>query len=507
MEGVASEAASLAGHLKLGKLIYLYDDNHISIDGPTDHTFTEHVGKRFEAYGWHVQEVPDGNDIAAIDAAIRAAQSASERPSLITVRTHIGYGSPGKQDTAEAHGAPLGAEEVKRTKAFFGWPQEPAFYQPEEVLTHFRRAIKHGQAWEQEWQTRMASYTSAYPELAAEWQRLLRRELPLGWEASLPTFKASDGAMATRVASGHVLNAVAPKIPNLIGGSADLAASNNTLLQGAGEFGPQNRAGRNLYFGVREHSMGAILNGLAVHGLIPYGATFLIFSDYMRPAIRLAALSGLQTIYVFTHDSVGLGEDGPTHQPIEHLASLRAMPNLTVIRPADANETVAAWRVALTHHHGPVALALTRQNLPVFDRTEMADADGLERGAYVLLDAATTPDIILIATGSEVALAVEARAQLAGRGVHARVVSMPSWELFDQQPQAYRDDVLPPSVRKRLAIEAGAPQGWREYVGTEGEVIGLRRFGASAPGSIVLKNLGFSVTHVVDRALALLGNA
>jgi transketolase len=509
MEGVASEAASLAGHLQLGKLIYLYDDNDISIDGSTDFTFTEQVGKRFDAYGWHVQEIADGNDVTAIEAALKAAQAESTRPSLIIVHTHIAYGSPGKQDTAEAHGAPLGAEEVKRTKEFFGWPQEPAFYLPDEALAHFRRAVERGRAWEVEWQSRFEAYAAAHPSLAAEWHRVLRRELPSGWEASLPTFKAEDGAMATRVASGRVLNAIAPTIPNLIGGSADLATSNNTLLREAGEFSPQNHAGRNLYFGVREHGMGAILNGLAVHGgVIPYGATFLIFSDYMRPAIRLAALSELPVIYVFTHDSVGLGEDGPTHQPIEHLAALRAMPHLTVIRPADANETTVAWRVALTQRHGPVALVLTRQNLPIFDRTQVAAADGLEQGAYILLDAqGAAPDVILIATGSEVSLALEAHQQLARQGVRARVVSMPSWELFEHQPQAYRDAVLPPSVRKRLAIEAGVPQGWRDYVGPEGDIIGLARFGASAPGPVVMEKLGLNVAHVVARALKLLGRA
>jgi transketolase len=509
MEGVASEAASLAGHLQLGKLIYLYDDNGISIDGSTDFTFTEHVGQRFQAYGWQVQEIADGNDLTAIEAAIKAAQAESTRPSLIIVHTHIAYGSPGKQDTAEAHGAPLGAEEVKRTKEFFGWPQEPTFYLPDAALTHFRKAIDRGQAWEAAWQARVASYAAAYPDLAAEWQRVLRRQLPPGWEAHLPTFNAEDGAMATRVASGRVLNAIAPKIPTLIGGSADLAASNNTLLRGAGEFSPQDRAGRNLYFGVREHGMGAILNGLAVHGgVIPYGATFLIFSDYMRPAIRLAALAELPVIYVFTHDSIGLGEDGPTHQPIEHLAALRAMPHLTVIRPADANETVVAWRVALTPRHGPVALVLTRQNLPIFDRSQMAAADGLERGAYVLLDAeGGTPDMILISSGSEVALAVDARTQLAQRGVKARVVSLPSWELFERQSQTYRDEVLPPSVRKRLAIEAGVPQGWRDFVGPEGDLIGLTRFGASAPGQVVMEQLGFNVANVVARALKLLGRS
>jgi transketolase len=509
MEGVASEAASLAGHLQLGKLIYLYDDNDISIDGPTDHTFTEDVGRRFEAYGWHVQKIADGNDLTALEAAIKAAQAESTRPSLIIVRTHIAYGSPGLQDSAAAHGAPMGAEEVKRTKEFLGWPQEPTFYLPDEALAHFRRAVDRGRSWEAEWQARFEAYAAAHPDLATEWQWMMRRELPAGWEASLPTFDPKDGAMATRVASGRVLNALAPTLPNLIGGSADLAASNNTLLRGAGEFSAQHRGGRNLYFGVREHGMGSLLNGMAAHGgVIPYGATFLIFSDYMRPAIRLAALSELQVIYVLTHDSIGLGEDGPTHQPVEHLAALRAIPNLTVIRPADANETAVAWRTALTHQHGPVLLALTRQNLPTLDRTQMASADGLERGAYTLVDA---PEgqlaLILIATGSEVPLALAARERLAERGIHSRVVSMPSWELFNQQPETYRDEVLPPAVRKRLAIEAGVPQGWHAYVGPEGEVIGLTRFGASAPGQVVMDKLGFNVGHVVERALDLLGRS
>jgi transketolase len=509
MEGVASEAASLAGHLQLGKLIYLYDDNGISIDGPTDLAFTEQVGRRFEAYGWHVQEVEDGNDLRAIATAIKAAQAERVRPSLIIVHTHIAYGSPGKQDTAEAHGAPLGPEEVKRTKEFLGWPQEPLFYIPEEALAVFRQAVARGRAWEAEWQARLQAYGTEFPELAEEWQRTIRRELPPGWRASLPTFGPKDGAMATRVASGRVLNALAPVLPELIGGSADLTPSNNTYLRGGGEFDAKNRAGRNLHFGVREHAMGAILNGMALHGgVIPYGGTFLIFSDYVRPAIRLAALSEVPVIYVFTHDSVGLGEDGPTHQPVEHLAALRAIPQLTVIRPADANETAVAWRVALEHRQGPVALALTRQNLPVFDRAAMAAADGLERGAYVLVDAPDgRPDIILIATGSEVALAVEARQRLAEQGIRARVVSMPSWELFERQPKAYRDEVLPPALSKRLAIEAGAPQGWHYYVGPEGAVLGLTRFGASAPGAVALENLGFNVANVVALALHILGRS
>lgn len=506
MEGVASEAASLAGHLRLGKLIYCYDDNRISIDGSTELTFTEDVGQRFEAYGWHVQRVSDGNDLAAIDAALHGAQAERTRPSLIIVRTHIGYGSPHKQDNAEAHGAPLGSQEVQLTKAFFNWPLDPPFDVPAEALAHFRKALERGHRWEQEWQARLHTYATAYPEPAEEWYRAMRRELPPGWEASLPTFPSGDGAMATRVASGRVLNAIAPKAPHLVGGSADLASSNITLLQGAGAFSAENRAGRNLYFGVREHAMGSILNGMAVHGgVIPYGATFLIFSDYMRPAIRLAALSKLPVIYVFTHDSIGLGEDGPTHQPIEHLASLRAMPNLTLIRPADANETVVAWRVALQYTQGPVALVLTRQNLPVLDRTRMAAADGLVQGAYILLDAeGGGPDLVLIASGSEVALVVEARARLMQEGIQVRIVSMPSWELFEQQPQAYRETVLPPTLTRRLAVEAGAPQGWHYYVGAAGEVVGLTRFGASAPGSVVMEHLGFTVAHVVAAALKLL---
>lgn len=506
MEGVSSEAASLAGHLQLGKLIYLYDDNSISIDGPTDLAFTEQVGLRFEAYGWHVLKVEDGNDLLAIEAAIAAAQTERVRPSLIMVRTHIAYGSPGKQDTAEAHGAPLGAEEVRRTKEFLGWPQKPLFYIPDEALAVFRQAVERGQAWEAEWQAQLEAYAEAFPDLAEEWQRAVRRELPPGWQDKLPAFTPKDGAMATRVASGRTLNALAPVLPTLMGGSADLTPSNNTYLRGAGEFNAKNRAGRYLHFGVREHAMGAILNGMALHGgVIPYGGTFLIFSDYMRPSIRLAAVSGLPVVYVFTHDSVGLGEDGPTHQPIEHLAALRAIPHLTVIRPADANETAVAWRVALQHQHGPVALALTRQNLPIFDRAAMAAADGLERGAYILAEAeGGKPDIILIATGSEVALAVEARQQLTHQGVQARVVSMPSWELFEQQPQAYREEVLPPAFSKRLAIEAGVPQGWDSYVGPEGAVLGLTRFGASAPGAVALEQLGFNVAHVVAQVLNLL---
>jgi transketolase len=523
MEGVGSEAASLAGHLRLGRLIYLYDNNHISLSGATDLTFTEDAGKRFESYGWHVQKVDDGNDLAAISQAIAAAQAETARPSLIMVRTHIGYGSPHKQDTFEAHGSPLGEDEVRATKQALGWPLEPLFYIPGEALAHFRQAVARGRAWQTEWQQRFDAYVKEYPALAAEFLRLLTGELPDGWDADIPTFP-KDKPVPTRVASSQVLNAIAPKLPTLIGGSADLNPSTQTALKGQGDFqspqvaGPGTQgavggmwgySGRNLHFGVREHAMGAILNGLALHGGIrPYGATFLIFADYMRPPIRLAAMMKLPVIYVFTHDSVGLGEDGPSHQPVEQLASLRAIPGLTVIRPADANETAVAWRVALAHRQGPVVLALTRQNVPVIDRTRYASAAGLSRGAYVLAEAAHgQPAIILIAAGSEVPLALGAYEQLAKQGVAARVVSMPSWELFDQQPQAYRDEVLPPSVTTRLAIEAGVPQGWHKYVGSAGEVIALNRFGASAPFKVLFEHFGFTVENVVARALALLDSA
>ena len=505
MEGISSEAASLAGHLGLGKLIYLYDDNRITIDGSTSLAFTENVGQRFDAYGWHVQRV-DGNDLKEVEAALSGAQAATERPSLIIARTHIAYGSPNKQDTAEAHGAPLGEEEIKLTKRALGWPLEPAFYIPDEALGHFREALQRGRAWETQWQAQFDAYAAAHPELAAEWRTVMNGRLPEGWADKLPAFTPGGGSMATREASGKVLNAIAPHLPTLIGGSADLTPSNNTYLKGYGDFQRDNVGARNLHFGVREHAMGSILNGMALHGgVIPYGGTFLIFSDYMRPAIRLAALSHIHVIYVFTHDSIGLGEDGPTHEPIEHLASLRAMPNLTVIRPADANETAVAWRVALEHRGGPVALALTRQKLPVLDRTTLASADLLRRGAYVLTDASNgQPDIILIATGSEVQLALEARQRLAARGIGARVVSMPSWELFEQQPDSYRDEVLPPSVTARLAIEAASPQGWHRYVGTMGAVIGMTRYGASAPYHVLMEQFGFTADNVTSRALALL---
>ncbi|MGC8880055.1 MAG: transketolase [Anaerolineae bacterium] len=507
MEGISHEAASLAGHLKLGKLIYLYDDNHISIDGPTEITFTEDRAARFAAYNWHVQQV-DGHDRAAVAAAIRAAQAETERPSLICCRTHIGYGSPNRQDTAKVHGEPLGEEEVILTKRNLGWPEDKTFYVPEEALQVFRQAVPRGQQLEDEWHQMFQHYAKEYPDLAELWQRVWSRDVTLDWEKVLPVFAPSAGGEATRVASGMVLNALAPLLPTLIGGSADLTPSNNTELKGIPWMEPGNYAGRNIHFGVREHAMGAILNGLALHGgVIPYGGTFLVFSDYMRPAIRLAAMMELPVIYVFTHDSIGLGEDGPTHQPVEHLPALRAIPNLVVIRPADANETSEAWRVALERREGPTALLLTRQKIPIFDRATLAPASGLRRGAYVLADSMGQPDIILIASGSEVALALGAREALAQRGVQARVVSMPSWELFEAQPPEYRAQVLPPQVTKRLAVEAAIPLGWERYVGNDGDVIGMERFGASAPYQVLLEKFGFTVENVTQRALQLLGKA
>ena len=522
MEGVAAEAASLAGHLKLAKLIYLYDNNHISLAASTDLTFTENCAMRFEAYGWHTQTVDDGNDIAAIDQALSAARGETTRPSLIILRTHIGYGSPGKQDTFDAHGSPLGVEEVKLTKKNLGWPAEPPFFIPDQALAHFREALGKGERAEAEWNERFSAYAREFPDMARELEDALRGVLPMGWEAAIPEFPPDAKGLATRAASGKVLNAIAPKLPTLIGGSADLNPSTFTVLQKLGDFqSPQRECtdsqgsagggwgygGRNLHFGVREHGMGAALNGMAAHGgIIPFGSTFLIFSDYLRPSIRLAALMELGVIYVFTHDSIGVGEDGPTHQPVEQLAALRAIPRLVVIRPCDANETAVAWRVAIESRDGPVALALTRQNVPTLDRTQFAAAGGLRQGAYVLADAPDgRPDIILLGTGSEVALVIAAREKLAQLNIQARVVSMPSWELFDAQSQEYRDSVLPRPVRSRLAVEAALPQGWHRYVGDGGDVIGIERFGASAPGNVVIERLGFTVEHVVERALALVG--
>ena len=521
MEGVAAEAASLAGHLKLGKLIYLYDNNQISLAASTDLTFSEDVAKRFDAYGWHTDTVQDGNDLAAIERALRAAQNERKRPSLIMLRTHIGYGSPGKQDTFEAHGAPLGAEEVKRTKQNLRWPLEPTFFIPEEALTRFRESIASGERAESGWREKLAAYAEKFPELAEELKTIMHGNLPNGWENAIPEFPADPKGLATRAASGKVLNAIAPKLPTLIGGSADLNPSTFTALQNLGDFenpdgdysksqgvsgGGFGFGGRNIHFGVREHGMGASLNGMAAHGgIIPFGSTFLIFSDYMRPAIRLAALMQVGVIYVFTHDSIGVGEDGPTHQPIEQLAALRAIPRLIVIRPCDANETAIAWRVAIENRQRPVALALTRQNVPTLDRSQLAAAEGLRRGAYVLADAPDgKPDLILIGTGSELHLILSAQQRLREQKIQARVVSMPSWELFDEQPRDYRESVLPPAIRRRLAVEAALPFGWHRYVGDGGDIIGVERFGASAPGNIVMEKYGFTVDHVVERARRLM---
>jgi transketolase len=507
MEGVASEAASLAGHLGLSNLVYLYDDNHISIEGDTTLAFTESRAQRFEAYGWFVQQVEDGNDLEAIDKALKAAEAETERPSIIMVRTHIADGSPNKHDTAGAHGSPLGEEEVKLSKENLGIPLEPKFYIPHEVLAHFRKAIDRGEKAETEWQKRLNSYRQAFPELAAEWDRYVRGDLPDSWKSKLPTFKPLDGPMATRQASGAVLNAISPSLPTLLGGSADLAPSTNTLVKSETAFDKGNYGGRNFHFGVREHGMGSVLNGMAVSGLIPYGATFMIFSDYMRPTIRLAAMMKIRPIYVFTHDSIFLGEDGPTHQPIEQLASLRTIPNLSLIRPADANETAVAWRVAIERKDGPVALALTRQKLPVIDRDKYASAEGLAQGAYILADAkGKRPEMILIASGSEVSVALDAYEKLIAEGVAARMVSMPSWDLFEKQTQDYKDKVFPPETTARLAVEAAYPFGWERYIGPKGAVIGMTRFGASAPYKVLAEKFGFTADNIVRRAHELLGH-
>ncbi len=507
MEGVASEAASLAGHLGLSNLIYLYDDNHISIEGSTKLAFTEDRGKRFEAYGWFVQHVEDGNDLEAIDRALEAAKAEKDRPSIIMVRTHIGYGSPNKHDTAAAHGAALGEEEVELSKKNLGLPLEPKFYVPDAALAHYRKAIERGEKAEAAWRERLEAYRKAFPDQGAEWDRYTRGELPAGWKSKLPSFAPSDGPLATRQASGKILNAISSSLPTLLGGSADLAPSNNTLIKNEQDFEKGNYAGRNFHFGVREHAMGAILNGMALSGLIPYGATFMIFSDYMRPTIRLAAMMGIHSIFVYTHDSIFLGEDGPTHQPIEQLASLRAIPNLCVLRPADANETAVAWRVAIERRDGPAALALTRQKLPVIDREKYASAEGLAKGAYVLADSqGKPPELLLLASGSEVSLALEAYEKLTAEGVAVRVVSMPSWDLFESQTQAYKDEVLPPATTARLAIEAAFPLGWDRYIGPQGATIALTHFGASAPYKVLAEKFGFTAANVAEQAHKLLGH-
>jgi transketolase len=505
MEGVSHEACSLAGHLKLGRLIGIYDDNRITIDGKTDLTFSDDTAKRFESYGWHVERVADGNDLGALDAALAAARRVADRPSLVMVRTHIAYGSPHKQDTAEAHGAPLGEDEVELTKQRLGWPSLEPFHVPGEALAHWRLARERGARLEAEWSKRYDAYRRAYSDLAAELERRISGRLAEGWDEGLPTFGPGD-AQATRVASGKVLNAIAPKLPELVGGSADLATSTNVVFKNGGDMAAGSWGARNIHFGVREHGMGAILNGLALHrGVRPIGSTFLIFSDYMRPPIRLAALCDLPVIYVFTHDSIGLGEDGPTHQPIEQLAALRAMPNLVTIRPADATETVEAWRAAILSRSGPVALVLTRQKVPVIDRAKYAPANGLRLGGYVLADArGGTPAIILLASGSEVDLVLGAYERLSAEGIAARVVSLPSMELFARQPEEYRNAVLPPAVPARLAVEAAAPQPWYRWVGDHGMVMGIERFGVSAPYQRIYQEFGLTVDNVVKRAKELL---
>jgi transketolase len=508
MEGVAAEAASLAGHLKLGKLIYLFDNNSVSLDGSTEMAFTEDVAQRFEAYGWHVLSVEDGNDLDAIEHAIQAARDETERPSLLMVTTTIGYGSPNKAGTAKAHGSALGEEEVALTKDALGWPQEPTFLVPDDVREHFRQAVERGKAWQAEWQAMWDKWAAANPEQAADWQHMMAGELPEGWDRDIPVF--NDDQLATRNASNKVINALTPHLPGLIGGAADLDSSTKTYIDSDDDFQAGHYDQRNLRFGVREHAMGGIVNGMAAHGgLIPYSATFLVFSDYMRPAMRLAALSHFAPIFVFSHDSVGLGEDGPTHQPVEQIMSLRLIPHMEVIRPADANETAAAWRCAIQNRDHPTVIALTRQKVPVFDAAQVVKiTGGVDRGAYVLTDVEGEQiDVILIATGSEVHLALDAKKLLAQKGIAARVVSMPSWERFARQSQNYQDSVLPPNITARVAIEAGVTSGWQRWVGTQGAIVGVDRFGASAPYKDIFQQFGLTPEHVVARVQALLGQA
>jgi transketolase len=512
MEGVASEAASIAGHLGLGNLVYLYDDNHITIDGHTDLSFSEDVCKRFDAYGWHTQAVEDANDLTALSEAIEKAVAEEHRPSLIRVHSHIGYGSPHRQDTSEAHGKALGVEEVKLTKQFYGWPLEPDFFVPDEALAEFRRCVDRGSQLETEWKREFDAFARANAKEAAEFQQMITGELPAGWDRNLPVFTPTD-SLATRESASRAEQLISQHVWNLLGGAADLNESTFTDIKDGGDFERGNYTGRNLHFGIREHGMCSILNGIALHGgFIPYGSSFFVFTDYCRPSIRLAALMGLHVVYVFTHDSIGLGEDGPTHQPVEHLAALRAIPNLTLIRPADANEATEAWRVAMTHKHGPVMLVLCRQKVPTLDRSSaagasVAPASGLARGAYVLTETlGKAPDIILIATGSELQLAFSAKPELEQHGHAVRVVSMPSFELFERQDAGYRDSVLPGAVKCRLAIEAGSPMPWYRWIGPEGDIIAMTTFGASAPSPDVMKHFGFTVENVVSRALNLLSS-
>jgi transketolase len=498
MEGIASEAASLAGHLSLGRIVFLYDDNHISIDGSTDLAFTEDRAARFRAYGWHVQVVGDGNDLEDIDHALTAAEQ-DPRPSIIAARTVIGYGLPTKQGTEAAHGEPPGEEELRGAKTHLGWPLEPTFLVPDDVRAHFEAAGGRGGDLHRAWESLMARYRDRFPERAEELDRRLRGDLPDGFEAAIPNFPADPKGKATRASSGVVLNALAQRMPELFGGSADLTTSNQTQLKGGPDFSKDHREGRYVHFGVREHGMGGILSGLALHGgILPFGGTFLVFSDFMRPAIRLASIMRLKVIYVFSHDSIGLGEDGPTHQPIEHLAALRAIPHLTVLRPGDANETAQAWALAVGRPDGPTALALTRQAVPTLDRNRYASAEGVRRGAYILADFGDGPEVILMASGSELEIIVAAGERLAAEGLPLRLVSFPSWELFERQPQAYRDEVLPPSCPNRVAVEAGVQQGWERWIGTGGVFVGLDGFGASAPYKEIYQHRGLTPEHVVE---------
>jgi len=506
MEGVASEAASLAGHLQLGKLIYLYDDNHITIDGGTEITFSENRAKRFESYGWHVQSVRDGNDVEAIHQAILEAKQ-DPRPSLIAVRTQIGFGLPNRAGTPQAHGEPPGVDELKGAKNALGWPLEPDFYIPEDVLEFYRQAVETGAVEEDQWQREFQGYSASHPDDAAELKRIIEGRLPLDWDTSIPQFPEDPKGLATRAASGKVLNAIAAKLPDLIGGSADLTPSTKTWIDGSPSFQPPGYEGRNLNFGVREHGMGAVVNGMALYpGVIPYGATFLVFSDYMRGALRISALSAFKSIWVFTHDSIGLGEDGPTHQPVEHALALRAMPNMTVIRPCDANEVAQAWRVAINNQEGPTSLLLSRQGVPTLSRDKFASAEGLQKGAYVLADlGAGEPEIIMMATGSEVSLIVEAGQQLEAKGHAVRLVSFPSWELFSKQDAAYQDAVLLPHINVRISVEAGVTMGWERWVGPFGKSIGVDRFGSSAPYKTIYQNFGLTVEKIVEESLRLVG--
>jgi transketolase len=504
-EGVAAEAASWAGHLKLGKLIYIYDDNHITIDGDTDLTFTEDRAARFESYGWHVQKISDGNDVETIDAAIKNAK-ADPRPSILMCRTTIGYGAPNLQGTSKVHGAPLGDDELDAAKENLGWPKEPRFYVPDDVLGHFRTAVEQGVTWENAWKEKFNVYKTEYPNLASELTRRLAGELPTDWESAIPIFPADSKGMATRAASGKVLNALAKAIPELIGGSADLAPSNKTWIEGEVAFQVDSPQGRNFHFGVREHAMGAAVNGMALHGgVIPYGGTFMVFSDYMRGAVRISALSKLGSIWVYTHDSIGVGEDGPTHQPVEHVASLRVIPNMVTLRPGDANETAQAWKVAIERRDGPTALALSRQGVPTLDRSKFAAVEGVRKGAYILADLGDKAlQIILMASGTELSLIVPAGEKLAAEGVAVRLVSMPSWELFQAQGQVYMREVLPPEISVRIAVEAGVSFGWERWVGNHGVILGVDRFGASAPVTTIYEKYGLTVDNVVDIAKELL---